>query len=661
MREIIKRVIIENVRPEIDGSRFPIRRAVGEHVHVKAGIFVDGHDRLAAQLLYRKKEEQNWRLRPMRLLGNDAWDAHFKVNETGVYHYTVHAWIDRFGSWAEGILKKYEAGLDISVELLEGARIIETAAARAPKEARDELLARARFLKGDERTLDRLNLATNPEFMEQMDAYPDLESLCEYEKTLEVNVEPLRARFSAWYEMFPRSCADASGDHGTFKDCINRLPYISEMGFDVLYLPPIHPIGFSHRKGKNNAPQAGPKEPGSPWAIGSKEGGHRSVHPRLGTMADFEELVREARRREIEIAIDLAFQCSPDHPYVREHPQWFRKRPDGSIQYAENPPKKYEDIYPFDFESADAQALCRELLEVVRFWIGKGIRTFRVDNPHTKPLRFWEWLFKQIKTDHPEVIFLAEAFTRPKSMYRLAKGGFTQSYTYFTWRNLKWEIEQYLTELTRTEAAEFFWPNFWPNTPDILPEYLQVGGRAAFIIRLMLAATLSSNYGIYGPAFELLENEAKEPFSEEYLNSEKYEIRRWNLDQAGSLKNIIRRINRIRKENPALQQTRNLMFHEVNGEEIICFSKYTDDLKNVIVVAANLDPHHTHATWVHLPEKKLGLEKDQSFQMHELIGDGRYLWSGGENFIELNPEIMPVQIFRIRKRLRSEHDFDYFM
>ncbi len=661
MQRIIKRVIIENVQPQIDGGLFPVRRAVGERVHVKAGIFADGHDRLSARLLYRKKREQDWRIRPMRLLGNDLWDVYFQVNETGDYYYTVQAWIDRFASWKEGILKKYEAGQDISVELLVGAQIVETAAERAPGKDREVLLDTARFLRSDERTLDKLNLVRAPEFTEQMAAYQDLESLSEYDRILQVTVEPLRARFSAWYEMFPRSCAERPGEHGTFKDCIGRLPYISEMGFDILYLLPIHPIGSRHRKGKNNATRAEPGDPGSPWAIGSEKGGHTSVHPRLGTMADFEELVQEARRHEIEVALDIAFQCSPDHPYVQEHSGWFRKRPDGSIQYAENPPKKYEDIYPFDFESAEAEALCRELLEVVRFWIGKGVRVFRMDNPHTKPLGFWEWLIKKIKADHPEVIFLAEAFTRPKTMYRLAKNGFTQSYTYFTWRNVKWEIEAYLNELTQTEAAEFFWPNFWPNTPDILPEYLQVGGRAAFIVRLMLAATLSSNYGIYGPAFELMENEAKEPFSEEYLSSEKYEIRHWNLDQAGSLKPVIRRINRIRKDNPALQQTRNLMFHEVDREEIICFSKYSDDLKNVVVVAANLDPHHTHSTWVRLPEKKLGLEENQPFQMHELIGDGRYLWSGDHNYIELNPEVMPVQIFRIRKRLRSEHDFDYFM
>ena len=661
MRDKISRIIIEDVHPQIDGGRFAVRRAMGEAVHVKAAIFVDGHDRLAAELLYRMKDRQNWLTRPMALLGNDLWHSTFRVMEMAAYQYTVHAWIDRFGTWVDSVQKKYAAGHPLSLEMMEGAEIIEAAAQRAAEKDRERLLEKAHFLKSQERILDKIEVVTEPEFVRLMGEYPDSESLSAYGKNLEVSVEPPRARFSAWYEMFPRSCSEAPSGHGTFKDCIERLPYIADMGFDVLYLPPIHPIGMTHRKGKNNAIESGPEDPGSPWAIGSAEGGHRSVHRDLGTMEDFKELVQEARSREMEVALDMAFQCSPDHPYVKEHPEWFRRRPDGSIQYAENPPKKYEDIYPFDFESPQAEALCREFLDVLNFWIDMGVRIFRVDNPHTKPLRFWEWLIGEIKQRRPEVIFLAEAFTRPRSMYRLAKGGFTQSYTYFTWRNLKWEIEEYLTELTRTEVAEFFWPNFWPNTPDILPEYLQVGGRAAFIVRLILAATLSSNYGIYGPAFELCENEAKEPFSEDYLNSEKYEIRRWDLDRAENIKGVIKRLNRIRKENPALQQMRNLMFHKVDREEIICYSKHTDDRKNVVLVAANLDPHHTHSTWLKLPEKELGLDPDQPFQMHELIGDARYLWQADHNFIELDPRVMPVQIFRIRRRLRSEHDFDYFM
>jgi starch synthase (maltosyl-transferring) len=462
--------------------------------------------------------------------------------------------------------------------------------------------------------------------------------------------------------MFPRSCADDDPTrHGTFKDCLNRLPYIAEMGFDVLYLPPIHPIGRSHRKGKNNTVTAGPGDPGSPWAIGADEGGHTAIHPDLGTMEDFLQLVASAGEYGIDIALDIAFQCSPDHPYVTDHPEWFQWRADGTVQYAENPPKKYQDIYPFAFESSHYESLRQELLGVIHFWIDKGIRIFRIDNPHTKPLRFWEWLIEDCKKLYPETIFLAEAFTRPKTMYRLAKGGFTQSYTYFTWRNLKWEIEQYFDTLTKTHVKEFFWPNLWPNTPDILPEFLQLGGRPAFILRLMLAATLSSSYGIYGPAFELCINQPLDPGGEEYMDSEKFEIAHWDLEAPHTIRPFITRINRIRRENPALQQTRNLMFHPVDKEEILCFSKYTDDFSNIIFVAANLDPHHTHSAWVQLPFAKMGVPIDKSFQMHDLVSDARYLWHEGHNFLEIDPGVVPVQVFRIRRRMRSENDFDYFM
>jgi starch synthase (maltosyl-transferring) len=433
------------------------------------------------------------------------------------------------------------------------------------------------------------------------------------------------------------------------------------MGFDVLYLPPIHPIGRSHRKGKNNQTRAAADDPGSPWAIGAEEGGHSAVHPQLGTVDDFQQLVEAARGHEIEIALDMAFQCSPDHPWVREHPQWFRRRPDGSIQYAENPPKKYQDIYPFDFESHDAPALSQALLDVVRFWIDLGIRIFRVDNPHTKPLRFWEWLIGEVKQTHPETIFLAEAFTRPRTIYRLAKGGFTQSYTYFTWRNLKWEIEQYFESLNQTPVCEFFWPNLWPNTPDILPEYLQTGGRSAFIVRLVLAATLSSSYGIYGPAFELCLAEPRDPFSEDYLDSEKYQIQAWDLDAPHSLKELIARVNRIRRGNPALQQNRNLHFHAVDTQEIVCFSKHSDDFSNIVLVVVNLDPHHPHAASVNLPLDKLGLDAEQGFQVHDLLRDTRYLWHGDGNYVALDPKTVPAHIFRVRRRVRSERDFDYFM
>ena len=663
MKDIRQRVIIDKVRPEIDGGRFPAKRSISELIRIEADIIADGHDKLSAVLLYRKAGDAAWRSLPMDLMVNDLWQAVFKPESLGHYEYTVQAWTDRFRTWHNRVVKKYADAQDVSVELIEGADIVFKSAELAEGDDADRLKQKAESLKAENIPVDdRVQLALDPELAHMMALYPDRTYMTEYGKILEIRVETAKALFSAWYEMFPRSCADDDpGRHGTFDDCIKRLPYIAQMGFDVLYLPPIHPIGRTHRKGRNNTTLTEPGDPGSPWAIGAEEGGHKSIHPELGTLEDFHRLVREAKRMGIDVALDIAFQCSPDHPYVKEHPEWFKWRPDGTVQYAENPPKKYQDIYPFEFESKFADSLSNELLSVFQYWIAQGIRIFRVDNPHTKPLRFWEWVIGEIKKEHPDIIFLAEAFTRPKTMYRLAKSGYTHSYTYFTWRNMKWELEQYFKELTQAEVADFFWPNLWPNTPDILPEFLQIGGRPAFVLRLMLAATLSSNYGIYGPAFELGVNEAKEAFSEEYLNSEKYEIHHWELDQPHSLKPIITRVNRIRRENPALQQTRNLMFHPVDREEIVCYSKWTDDYSNIILVAANLDPHHTHATWLYLPFEEMGVKTEQTFQMHELVSNARYMWHAGSNYVELDPHTLPVQIFRLRRRVRSENDFDYFM
>ena len=494
-----------------------------------------------------------------------------------------------------------------------------------------------------------------------MTKYPDRELATTYVRELAVTVDRPKARFSAWYEMFPRSCAPEAGRHGTFEDCEALLPYVAEMGFDVLYFPPIHPIGRTHRKGKNNVPAAGPDDPGSPWAIGSAEGGHTAVNPQLGTLEDFHRLVAEAEKHGMEIAVDLAFQCTPDHPYVKEHPEWFRWRPDRTVQYAENPPKRYEDIYPLNFETEKWQELWNELKGVVLFWIEQGVRIFRVDNPHTKPFHFWEWLIGEVRQDHPEVIFLAEAFTRPKVMYQLAKLGFTQSYTYFAWRNTKWELTQYFTELAQTEVREYFRPNLWPNTPDILTEYLQMGGRPAFMVRLILAATLGANYGIYGPAFELCENQPKEPGSEEYVDSEKYEIKNWDIASPGSLADFIGRVNRIRRENSALHGDWSLRFHSTDNDQLICYSKQTEDLSNIIVVVVNLDPHHNHSGWLELPLDPLGIDPQQPFQVHDLLSDARYLWQGNRNYVELDPRIVPAHIFRLRRRIRTEHDFDYFM
>jgi starch synthase (maltosyl-transferring) len=595
----------------------------------------------------------------MEPLVNDRWRGAFQVNEIGNYHYTVSAWVDRFKSWRQGFAKKVGAGQDVALDLLAGAEFIELATQRAADEDLKSLKHFAAVLRGEqaaaiENGLDNALAAL-------MDKYPERRWATVYDKELRVNVERSKARFSAWYELFPRSWAGAPGKHGTLRDCVERLPYVAGMGFDVLYLPPIHPIGISFRKGKNNTLKPQPDDVGSPWAIGAKEGGHKAIHPQLGSLADFKRLVEGAKKIDIEIALDIAFQCTPDHPYVTEHPQWFRKRPDGSIQYAENPPKKYQDIYPIDFESDDWEALWKELKSVIEFWCEQGVRIFRVDNPHTKAFPFWEWAIAEIKKNYPDALFLAEAFTRPKVMYRLAKLGFSQSYTYFAWRNTKAELTQYFTELTQTEVSDFFRPNLWPNTPDILTEYLQFGGRPAFMARLVLAAMLGANYGIYGAAFELGENLPREAGSEEYLNSEKYEIKNWDLDQPGSLKELIASVNRIRRENSALHRDRNLRFHTVDNPEIIAFSKTTDDFNNIIVVAVNLDPHHTQAGWVELSTQDLGLDPEQPYQMHELLTNARYLWHGARNFVQLDPQSVPAQIFRVRPKLRREQDFDYFM
>ena len=500
-----QRVVIENVSPEIDGGRFPVKRAVGETVRVEADIHTDGHDLIAAFLMHRKSDSPTWSETPMISLGNDRWAGTFRVADVGRAVYTLDAWVARVRTWQRDLSKKIEAGQEISVDLLVGALLAEDAAKRARGADRRKLLSFARTLRpGETRGVAECAAAALDEELGALaDRYPDRSLATRFGRELPVVVDRERARFGAWYELFPRSCSAEPGAHGTFKDVEARLPYVASMGFDVLYLPPIHPIGRVNRKGRNNATAARPQDVGSPWAIGSAEGGHKAVHPQLGTIEEFEDLIRSARDHGIEIAMDIAFQCAPDHPYVTEHPEWFRMRPDGTVQYAENPPKKYEDILPFDFDAPDWMKLWEELKSVVLFWAGHGVRIFRVDNPHTKPFAFWEWLIAEVQREHPDAIFLAEAFTRPKVMYRLAKAGFTQSYTYFAWRNTKQELEAYFRDLTQTEVREYFRPSLWPNTPDILTEQLQYGGRPAFMARLILAATLGANYGIYGPAFAL--------------------------------------------------------------------------------------------------------------------------------------------------------------
>lgn len=657
------RIVIENVHPEIDGGLFPIKRIVGERVVVSADIFADGHDAVSAALLFRHSGGSAWIETSMVPEVNDRWHGSFTVLELGQYEYTLQSWIDHFASWQSGFIKKVDAGQDISVDILIGAKLVEYAAGRAAKDdaLKLEKYAASMRMKNGVTLSEAIAVAKDKDLARLMALYSDHSLAARYEKILAVEVDREKAGFSSWYEMFPRSCAAEAGSHGTFQDCIKRLPYVSEMGFDVLYLPPIHPIGRVNRKGRNNNPVPDADDVGSPWAIGAREGGHKSIHPELGTLDDFRQFVAAAKEIGLEVALDIAFQCTPDHPYVNEHPDWFRWRPDGTVQYAENPPKKYEDIYPLNFENPQWRELWEELKSVMLFWAEQGIRIFRVDNPHTKPFEFWQWAIREIKKQFPDVIFLAEAFTRPKVMYRLAKLGFTQSYTYFAWRNTKWELEQYFTELTQTDVNEFFRPSLWPNTPDILTEYLQSGGRPAFLIRLTLAATLGASYGIYGPAFELCENRPIRQGSEEYLFSEKYEVKNWDLNRPDSLRDLIARVNRIRRANPALASNRRLRFHSIDNNQLIAYSKTTEDMDNIILTVVNLDPHYTQSGWLDLPLDYLGLDPHQAFQAHDLLTDSRYLWQGPRNYVELNPQVMPAHILRIRRRVRSEQDFDYFM
>jgi starch synthase (maltosyl-transferring) len=647
----LKRVVIEGVEPEVDGGEFAIKRTVGERVVVQADIFADGHEVLGAVLLYRPWSEAGWRESAMEPLENDRWRGEFRVEELGSYVYTVRGWVDAFHTWSRDLLKKAGAGDNLSIDLLTGAGLIRSAAARArAADARRllEIAAELQILSGadDRSVVERMQ---DPELCALMSRYPDPGAATTYSRELRVVVERERARFSAWYEMFPRSCTSERTRHGTFRDCIDRLDYVAGMRFDVLYFPPIHPIGRTGRKGKNNSVQLSPEDAGSPWAIGAKEGGHKAIDPRLGTLDDFKLLQAKARGLGIELALDLAFQCSPDHPYVKEHPEWFRHRPDGSIQYAQNPPKKYEDIYPFDFENEPSGELCQELKSIVGYWVEQGIRIFRVDNPHTKPFSFWEWLIEGVRRDHPDVIFLAEAFTRPKVMYRLAKLGFTQSYTYFAWKNTKPELTEYFTELTQTPIRDFFRPNIWPNTPDILNEYLQNGGRPAFMARLILAATLGANYGIYGPAFELFENRPIHPGSEEYLDSEKYQIRVWPLDRPDSLRDLIARVNGIRRENAALQSDSSLRFHAVDNDELIAYSKSTEGGSEIILVIVNLDPRHSQSGWVQIPLSDFGLDRILPFQVDDLLSGAHFQWQGARNYVELNPATIPAHILKVRR------------
>ena len=569
-----RRVIIEGLSPEVDGGRFPAKRTVGDVVRVEADIFGDGHDLVAARVLYRHENSKEWTWAQMLLFDNDRWFGEFKVTELGRYRFKFEAWVDHFETWRQDLVKRIAAETDTDVDYQIGAALIEaTAAEVTDKKNAAWLTMRAALLRTGKNLAARRQAGTDDALYGLMVKYPHRPYVTESDRELVIVVDPVQARFSAWYELFPRSTAVEAERHGTFKDCAARLPYIAEMGFDVVYLPPIHPIGVQFRKGRNNSTEAKAGDVGSPWAIGGAAGGHKDILADLGTIEDFRAFVKSAKQLGISVALDIAFQVSPDHPYVKWHEDWFLKRPDGTIQYAENPPKKYQDIYPFNFETADWRALWEELKSVFDYWIAQGVTIFRVDNPHTKAFPFWEWAIAEIKKTDPEVLFLAEAFTRPKVMYRLAKLGFSQSYTYFPWRDDKEGITKYITELAKTPVREFFRPNQWPNTPDILTAYLQIGGPAVFQIRLLLAATLGANYGIYGPAFELMESKPVREGSEEYLNSEKYEVRHWDLERKDSLRPLIAKVNKIRRENEALQSDWTVEFHPVDNERLICYSK----------------------------------------------------------------------------------------
>jgi starch synthase (maltosyl-transferring) len=658
------RAVIDAVLPMVDGGRFPAKRIAGEPVAVEAHCFTDGHDKIRVALRWKMlgSNSADYEI-DMQAQPNDVWVAEFTPSLPGRYQYTVTAWVDHFESWRREFERREDKS-DILVALQVGAALIDEAAARAVGSDAAILTEWSRQLLGMingplAEVAAQKALALDPARAAIVARYSDRSLATTL--TLELIVDRKRAAFSSWYELFPRSAARSRGSHGTFKDVETRLPYLAEMGFDVLYFPPIHPIGRINRKGTNNSLRAKPNDVGSPWAIGSAEGGHKDILPQLGTFSDFDRLLNVARTLGLEIAMDLAFQCAPDHPYVSAHPQWFKHRPDGSVQYAENPPKKYQDIYPFDFETSDWRALWNELKSIVDFWMAHGVRIFRVDNPHTKSFGFWEWLIGATKREHPDVIFLAEAFTRPKVMHRLAKLGFSQSYTYFTWRNTKQELTDYFTELNLGPGRQYYRPNVWPNTPDILPETLQSGLRPMYASRLILATTLSANFGIYGPTYELMESAPREPGSEEYRDSEKYQLRHWTLQQPDSLWSLIARMNRIRRENAALQSDSGLHFCKIDNDQLIAYLKVDSGSTNVVLTVVNLDPHHPQSGWVDLDITALKFDSDQPYQVHDLLSDQRYVWRGRYNYVLLDPQRAPAHVFRLRRRVRSEQDFDYYL
>jgi starch synthase (maltosyl-transferring) len=661
------RAVVDALLPSVDGGRFAAKHVAGEPVRIEAHCFADGHDKLRVVLTWQfvgigPSANDPVHEVEMAALVNDVWTAEFTPPVPGRYRFTATAWVDHFESWRSEIERRTDRN-DVRTALRVGASVVAGAARRAGPEDSGTLTNWASLLMSTAEGQDEIDAMKSL----ALDATQAAVVRRHADRSLSVSanreliVDRKRAQYSNWYELFPRSTSHDLTRHGTFKDVEARLPYVAQMGFNVLYFPPIHPIGRINRKGANNALESTDDDVGSPWAIGSAEGGHKDILPQLGSLEDFRRLGSKARELGMEIALDIAFQCAPDHPYVRLHPAWFKHRPDGSVQYAENPPKKYQDIYPFDFESDDWRGLWQELKSVFEYWIEQDVKIFRVDNPHTKSFAFWEWVISEVKRAQPDVIFLAEAFTRPKVMHRLAKVGFTQSYTYFTWRTSKQELIDYFTELSRGPGRDYFRPNVWPNTPDILHESLQSGRRTVFASRLILAATLSANYGIYGPAFELMESAAREPGSEEYRDSEKYQLRAWDLERSDSLWPLIARINRVRRENPALQSDKSLRFCSIDNPMLIAYLKQDAVSQNVMLTVVNIDPYTPQSGWVDLDLDALGLDPSEAFQVHDLLSDQRFEWRGPRNYVLLDPQRLPAHVFKLRRRVRREQDFDYFL
>jgi len=660
-----RRAVIENPAPAVDGGAFPVKRVQNEPLRVECDAFTDGHDRIRVVLRHRRAAEPDWRETEMRPLVNDRWAAEIALPEIGPHEYSVVAWVDRFAAWRDAFVKKVAAGQDVALELRVAARLLREDAEHAASQDAAQLRSLADQLEDEDAPpARRIGLATSEDLERLARRADPRRHAAELERPIPVEVDRPRAAFSAWYEVFPRSLGKPDA-HGTLRDVIDHLPHVHALGFDVLYLPPIHPIGLTHRKGRNNRLETEPGDVGSPWAIGGPKadgspGGHTDIHPELGTIDDFRDLVAAAEERGIEIALDIAFQCSPDHPWVREHPEWFTRLPDGSIRYAENPPKKYQDIYPINFDAEDWQNLWVALRDVFAYWVEQGVKIFRVDNPHTKAFGFWQWVIADLKANHPELIFLSEAFTRPKVMNRLAKIGFTQSYTYFAWRRDPWELEQYAAELTQTEVADFFRPNFWPNTPDILTDQLVEGGRPALMSRLVLAATLSSSYGVYAPPYEAGDVRRREPGSEEYLDSEKYQIRNWRFSLENPMSAFMARLNRIRADHPALHANRSLRFHHVANDRLLAYSKTDAASGDAILVVVNADARREQWGELRLDLAALGIEHHESFAVHDLLTGARYHWTGERQVVGLSPDSCPAHVFHVERQGQAEATHDEF-